>query len=62
MAEGIPKNPDSWSVKGNNIAPVEVSKPTNTAIFSCNHGSVTLESGVLIDGHLLVPVLFTPSF
>lgn len=56
------KSPVAWSVKENNIAPVEVSNPNNTGVFEVSHGSVTLESGVIIEGKLLVPVLFTPSY
>lgn len=55
------KTPVTWKVIGN-IAPVEVSEPSTTDVFTVTNCTLTLETGVLVDGNLLIPVKSTTSF
>lgn len=61
MSEIKPVRPDGWSVKGN-IAPDEVSNPSNLTPFSFENCIGTLEPGVVIEGKLIKPIKTTPSF
>jgi len=55
MSGQVNRSPVGFSVIGN-MAPEEVSAPSTVAVFTANNCTLTLESAVNIDGHLLVPV------
>lgn len=61
MSGQVNRNPTAWSVIGN-IAPVEVSNPTVTDVFTTHNCTVELESATTVDGHLLIPVKSTTDF
>ncbi|AIS32490.1 hypothetical protein BRM9_1679 [Methanobacterium formicicum] len=61
MSGQIERNPIKWHVKGN-IAPQEVSNPTNEGVFTKNNCTLIVESAVVIDGNLIKPIKSTPNF
>lgn len=61
MVDVIEKNPDDFNVVGN-IAPVEVSAPVSTDVFTKDHCTLSLESAVVVDGVLLIPVKSTAAW
>lgn len=54
-------NPIGWGVIGN-IAPIEVSEPQTVDVFTANNCALSLESVVVVDGNLLIPVKATAAW
>lgn len=61
MSDVADKNPDGWEVIGN-MAPVGVSAPTSTSVFTTSNTTLTIEDEVTVDGNRLIPVLSVPDW
>jgi hypothetical protein len=61
MSGQVNRSPTSWGVIGN-IAPIELSYPTSTAVYSATDSTLTLETAVSIDGFLLKPLKIEQDF
>lgn len=61
MAGQSKVNMVGWSVKGN-VAPTQLSKPTTTNVYTPTNTTLTLLTGVVVDGFVLNPVRMVPAW